>query len=121
MDHGKLQRYMNGEWPTKRKDVEEHLRAYYDLKESLGEKEGMLYRDGNTEMWDKLIRLSHGGHPGMEAKKRRLKELFWWPKMNSDTDNMVRHCQPCQESGKSTKPGKVPVTAVPNEFRQQGI
>ncbi len=44
--------------------------------------------------------------------------------MNSDIDNMVRHCQPCQESGKSTKPEKVPVTAVPpplKPFEKVGI
>ncbi len=84
MDLGKVQSYMNGEWPEKRKDVEERLRAYYELKESLGEKEGMLYLDGNrivvpTEVRGKLIRLARGGHPGTGATKRCLKELCWWP------------------------------------------
>ncbi|MCP3663220.1 MAG: transposase family protein, partial [Gammaproteobacteria bacterium] len=77
-----------------------------------------------AELRKKLIQLAHEGHPGIERTKRRLRDLYWWPKMHQEVDTFVRHCSPCQASGKSSKPEQVPVTAVPppsRPFQKIGI
>ncbi len=63
------------------------------------------------------ISLGHNGHPGIERTKRRLKDLYWWPKMNGEIDAFVSVCSPCQASGKSFKPEPVLITAVPPPLR----
>ncbi len=110
--------YMDTKWPAKRNQVPENLRAFFDLKGELDQHEGVIYRDENrivvpAELRKKLIQLAHEGHPGIDRTKRRLRDSYWWPKMYQEVDTFVRHCSPCQASGKSSKPEQVPVTAVP--------
>lgn len=38
----------------------------------------------------------HDSHHGVEATKRRVCQIVWWPGINSDTMNVVRRCRAAQ-------------------------
>ena len=40
----------------------------------------------------------HDTHPGCSKMKSLARCYVWWPKMDSDIEDTVKHCQVCQES-----------------------
>ena len=40
----------------------------------------------------------HDTHPGCSKMKSLARSYVWWPKMDSDIENLVKQCQVCQES-----------------------
>ncbi|MCP3661045.1 MAG: hypothetical protein GY696_00890 [Gammaproteobacteria bacterium] len=67
-------------------ETESSYRAYYDLRTILSIDQGILLRDKTrvvvpAGLRRKKINLGHEGHPSFERSKRRLKELYWWPRM----------------------------------------
>ena len=49
----------------------------------------------------------HEGHPGIGRMKSFKRSYVWWPRMDTDLENKVKHCVICQRSRK--KPPKVPM------------
>ena len=42
------------------------------------------------------IRKAHqGGHPGINAMKRRIRSHFWVPKLSEAIEKFVKGCEPC--------------------------
>lgn len=42
-----------------------------------------------------VLKLAHEGHPGMTVMKRRLRAKVWWPKIDTDAENVVKKCRGC--------------------------
>ena len=40
----------------------------------------------------------HAAHPGMRRMNALARGYVWWPGVDSDIEDVVRRCQPCQES-----------------------
>ncbi len=57
--------------------------------------------------------MAHAGHPGMVRMKRKLRETYWWPGLDTQVETIVRTCTGCQLSGKSQPPDPVPPITVP--------
>ena len=49
---------------------------------------------GRTYMRNEL----HLGHPGICRMKALAISVMWWPKMNSELENQVKTCTPCQKN-----------------------
>ena len=60
-------------------------------------------QQGRKAVLDEL----HETNPGCSKMKALARSYVWWPKMDSDIENMIKHCQVCQESRPSppTAPG----------------
>ena len=65
-----------------------------------------------TAMQQTILNAAHEGHPGIVCAKRQLRLTYWWPGMDSRVENHVKHCIACQDSAKSHKPAKVPLTRI---------
>ena len=39
----------------------------------------------------------HGGHPGISRMKSLARSLMWWPRMDSEIEEVVKHCEECQQ------------------------
>uniref|UniRef100_A0ABM0M4J4 Uncharacterized protein K02A2.6-like n=1 Tax=Saccoglossus kowalevskii TaxID=10224 RepID=A0ABM0M4J4_SACKO len=48
-----------------------------------------------TSLRAKYIALLHGGHPGVEATKRRARDIVFWPCMSDDIDKALSSCAVC--------------------------
>ena len=60
------------------------------------------------ETWDPIIRKIHqeGGHCGLEATMERISRSFYFPHMKSETQDILRRCQICQQKGGPNVPQK---------------
>ena len=53
----------------------------------------------------------HAAHPGMRRMKALARGYVWWPGVDSDIEDVVRRCQPCQESRPA--PDRAPLSMWP--------
>uniref|UniRef100_A0A915HIV5 RNA-directed DNA polymerase n=1 Tax=Romanomermis culicivorax TaxID=13658 RepID=A0A915HIV5_ROMCU len=51
---------------------------------------------------------AHEGHPGIIRAKIKLREMYWWPSIARDIEEMIGHCQGCQDSAKSNPQSRMP-------------
>ena len=103
-------------WPAK-KHVEKTLLSYYNVRDELSVEEGCLTRAEHrfvipTAMQQTILNTAHEGHSGIVRAKRQLRLTYWWPGMDNRVENHVKHCIACQDSAKSHKPAKVPLTRI---------
>ena len=49
----------------------------------------------------KVLKEFHLGHPGISRMKSLMKSYMYWPKMDQDIEDLVRHCKGCQLAAKS--------------------
>ena len=54
-----------------------------------------------------LLQQLHEAHPGVSKMKSLARCYIWWPKIDSDIENLVRSCEKCQSSRGT--PTKAPV------------
>ncbi len=78
---------------------------------------GCILRSGDRfiipkSLIPRVIRLAHDSHPGMTRTKQRIRELYWWPKLNATVEESIKDCIACQSSDKSAKPVQAPIQPV---------
>ncbi|XP_055522693.1 uncharacterized protein K02A2.6-like [Wyeomyia smithii] len=44
---------------------------------------------------NRILELSHEGHPGIVVMKRRLRQKVWWPGMDKEVEKIVKGCKEC--------------------------
>lgn len=49
-----------------------------------------------------ILDTAHMSHQGIINTKALLREKVWWPKINTDVENLVSHCLPCQATAPAT-------------------
>ncbi len=54
-----------------------------------------------------------GGHGGKFKTTERLRQEFWWPKMDEDIDSHVKTCITCQAATNKNKPNPPPLVPLP--------
>ncbi|XP_036347496.1 uncharacterized protein K02A2.6-like [Rhagoletis pomonella] len=45
-----------------------------------------------------ILEALHSGHPGIVKMKALARGYFWWPKMDTEVENIVKTCAPCQQT-----------------------
>ena len=60
-----------------------------------------------------VLTLAHEGHQGMTRTKARLRLKVWWPTMNSEVEEFIRACHPCQLVGSRPRPEPIRSTPLP--------
>lgn len=48
-----------------------------------------------TKLRQRVLEAAHEGHPGIVAMKNRLRTKVWWPKMDKEAEQLVKHCKGC--------------------------
>ena len=51
-----------------------------------------------------VLRLAHEGHQGIVKMKARLRTKVWWPKIDSDAEQVCKSCHGCQVVGEFQVP-----------------
>ena len=60
-----------------------------------------------------LISLAHDTHQGLVRTKQRLRELYWWPGMDSDVEAAIKSCTTCSQHDKTAITRAAPLQPVP--------
>ena len=86
-------------WPVSENDVSDDLKQYFNLRDQLATKDGVIYKDEKVAVPKSLradyLRRVHLGHVGEESTKRRARDILYWPRMNEDVERLVRACSVC--------------------------
>ena len=89
--------YVQHGWPMQ---VDSSLSSYLSRSTELSVHEGcilwgnrvIISPQGRTA----VLRELHEGHPGMSRMKGLARMYVWWPKIDADIEETVRHCLNCQ-------------------------
>lgn len=104
-------------WPSSSKGLDPDLLPYYKLRLELCVKDHFVFRDSRLvvpiALRPDLITIAHESHQGVVRTKQRLRELYWWPKMDAEVLSAIRSCQLCQLNDKTAKPRPAPLQPVP--------
>lgn len=60
----------------------------------------------------KLIELAHELHQGIVRTKQRLRQFYWWPKMDNQTEALISNCHTCKQNDMSAVTHDAPLNPV---------
>ena len=93
----KVLSYVLQGWPTVTEDT---LLPYSRRKDELSTQDGCLLWGNRVVIpppgREKIIDILHNTHPGMTRIKALARSYVWWPNMDAELEEKVRHCQECQ-------------------------
>ncbi|XP_045126112.1 uncharacterized protein K02A2.6-like isoform X2 [Portunus trituberculatus] len=88
-------------FPADKLDVPSTLLDFWKIRGDLATEDGLVLYGSRLVVTASLRRqvLSrlHDSHRGIEATKRRARQVVWWPGINSDITSCVKACHACQE------------------------
>ncbi|KAG5887201.1 hypothetical protein JTB14_016686 [Gonioctena quinquepunctata] len=80
-------------WETSDKNV------YYPFRLELTNLGPILLRNNRivipVSQRQQILTLAHEGHPGETVMKRRLRAKVWWPLIDRQVEQFVKHCRDC--------------------------
>ncbi|KAJ8373726.1 hypothetical protein SKAU_G00043060 [Synaphobranchus kaupii] len=104
-------------WPPSPKGLDPVPLPYYPLHLELSVKDNFVFRGSRllvpVVLHPALISIAHESHQGVVRTKQRLRELYWWPKMDAQVLGAIRACHLCQSNDKTANPRPGPLQPVP--------
>ncbi|PAA89168.1 hypothetical protein BOX15_Mlig023350g2, partial [Macrostomum lignano] len=103
-------------WPSSIKQLRPELQPFWRIKEQLTVwNEGKCLANGlraviPASLREKTLQLAHFGHLGVSRMKQHCRDSVWWPQIDSQIEEFVRHCEACLLSEKNFKPSKTVLT-----------
>ncbi|XP_041453694.1 uncharacterized protein K02A2.6-like [Lytechinus variegatus] len=95
------------------------MSTFYKVRHELSVKRGVLLRDHRVviprSLRQRTMNIAHEAHKGIVRLKQALRTKVWWPHIDDDAENAVRHCPACQVE--SAPPRKE--TICPTEMPKQ--
>ncbi|KRY28532.1 Uncharacterized protein T01_15817 [Trichinella spiralis] len=98
-----LTRVLSWAWRGWLKSVsDERLKPYVTRQHEISIHNGCLLWGSRViiplQARHKILKELHIGHPGIVRMKALARSYVWWPKMDSEIENLVRTCELCQQS-----------------------
>ena len=111
-----LKQYIQKGWP-KYKNCDTSAKPYFQIKDELCVCNDLIMRVDRLvvpcELVTKILRLAHEAHQEMTRTKQRLRDIYWWPFMDTQVENLIKNCSVCNFNDKSVKHEYAPLKPVP--------
>lgn len=93
--------YITTGWPERKNLVEEPVKHYYDLRDTLSVHNDIIVK-GEAIVIPKSLRSDvkcrlHSAHLGYDSMIRRARGTVFWPNMQSDIKQIAENCYACQQ------------------------
>ena len=76
------------------------IQEYFGKRDELSVEQGCLLWGHRViipaDLRDDVLKMLHSTHTGMGSTKALARNYVWWPKMDKDIEDLVRHCTSCQ-------------------------
>ena len=86
-------------WPNNKKDVNNEIRAYWDVRDQLTIQDSLIFKGQQLvvppTLRGELMKAAHASHIGIEACQRRIRDTLYWPQMNSQFKEYMSKCDIC--------------------------
>ena len=88
-------------WPETMKELPNQIRDYWSYRDELSVENGIILKGERVLIPDSLragiLEQLHTGHLGIEKTRLHSKISVYWPKINSDIEQMCKVCSTCQQ------------------------
>lgn len=113
----RVTKHVRQQWPRTLKGLDLALFPYYRARAELAKLDGYLIRGTHrvvipSSLQSQLIHLAHNTHQGIVKTKQRLRELYWWPGMDSDVETDIKYCVTCCLHEKTARTQAAPYQPV---------
>ena len=92
-------------WPSSIKQVPPVLQPYWTFREELTMEDGLILKGNRIVIPDKngerILKLIHEGHLGLNKCKLHAKETVYWPGLNNQLGKLVINCELCLKYSQS--------------------
>ena len=96
----KLISILSSGWPKEKKNLEEEISEFWDVREEISYLNGVVYRGEKyiapEHLRARIIAFAHEGHQGISKCKSRIRSIYWWPYLNRDVEEVVKKCECCK-------------------------
>ena len=107
----KVRRYTLVGWPGSHLD--EEFRPYKSRQHELSVEDGCILWGSRVVVPPQgrksILKELHDTHPGTSKMKALARSYVWWPRMESEIDDLVKKCTTCQESRPRPSPPVAPL------------
>ena len=120
-----VQSALQGQWPSHRSRTDERLAAFFSVCSELSSQEALIFHRDRlvvpVELRVRVLANAHAGHQGQVHTKQRLREHFWWPRMDADVHALIRECEVCSKHDEHLKHANPPLQPIqlPDRARQR--
>ncbi|KAK6169762.1 hypothetical protein SNE40_020751 [Patella caerulea] len=108
--------YISTYWPNFNQLTPE-LKVFHRVRYELSTRDGILFRHDRLvvpkALQGRIIHIAHTGHFGMTLVKRRIRQFYWWPTMDTMIDHVIKNCVHCNTSDKPYQYIAAPLTPIP--------
>ena len=98
---------MRGRWPDNKRVCPDVLKSYWNVRDSLVEYEGIVFKDQQlvipSAMRQLIMREIHSGHFGIVKCLERARAAVYWPGYTQQIRVLVESCSLCQENRRASK------------------
>ena len=105
----------NRETCDKKLEENPEFAAYYLRRGELSVEQGCLLWGHRVvipvKLRGEMLKLLHATHMGMSAMKALARNYVWWPKLDSEIENVARTCETCQMNS------RLPAKSIPHPWR----
>ena len=92
----RLIRYITEGWPDHKSQVDEAVKIFFDIRDSLSYEDNMIFKGQRAfipnDMRPFIKKKLHASHNGLETMMRRARETVYWPGMIREIKDMADGC-----------------------------
>lgn len=96
-----LKKIIHDGWPEEKKKCPPVVTEFWDHRDELSVINGIMFKGEKitipASLHAEMLSRVHVGHMGMEKCKQRARDILFWPGMNKEIENTVKHCTTCLE------------------------
>lgn len=111
-----LRQVIRSGWTMVKKALPSKLQPYYLVRHELAVEAPLIFRGARLlvpkPLQERIVHLAHEGHQGVVRTKQRLRELYWWPRMDDLVCKVLLSCSICQSCDKTAKASPAPLQPV---------
>ena len=104
----KVKQYTQHGWPDQLSNQDTELKPFFHRKSELSLEDGIVLWGSRvvipTCLQAKVLEVLHSTHIGISRMKSLARQFVWWPKLDSEIENMVKSCSTCAVSGADPPP-----------------
>ena len=82
----KLISTVKNRWPESLKETDPEIQEFFNFREQLIVHDDIVYKGEKimvpTSLRPKYLKQIHQGHPSTEARKNRVRDVFYWPSLS---------------------------------------
>lgn len=100
-----VKQYVQAGWPMREAEIDISILQFYQRRESLSVVADCLTYGERLviprKLQDRVLRLLHKGHPGIERMRSVARNYVYWPGIDEDIAKLVRSCIECSKAAKT--------------------